>query len=100
MAEISRQEVEHVARLARLALTEAEVAKFQRELSAVLAYVDKLKEVDTAHVPETAQVTGLANVFREDEVKQCEVPVDQLLKNAPATEGRYLKVKAILEGET
>ena len=97
MAKITRQDVEHVAKLARLGLTDKEIETFQKELSSVLAYVEKLREVDTTKVTPTAQVTGLTNVFREDEVKKCKIPLDELLKNAPAKEGRHLKVKAILE---
>jgi len=97
MAKITRKEVEHVAKLARLGLTDKEIAKFQKELASVLAYVEKLNEVNTKNVPLTAQVTGLTNVFREDEVKKCDISLDELLKNAPAKEGRHLKVKAVLE---
>lgn len=99
MAGISRKDVEHVAELARLGLTTKEIAAFQKELSSVLAYVEKLKEVETKKVAPTAQVTGLQNVFREDEVKKCDIPLEELLKNAPAKEGRFLKVKAIFEEE-
>ena len=97
MAKITRKEVEHVAKLARLGLTDKEIAKFQKELASVLAYVEKLNEVNTKNVPLTAQVTGLTNVFREDEVKKCDISLDELLTNAPAKEGRHLKVKAVLE---
>ncbi len=95
MAKITRQDVEHVAKLARLGLTEQEIEKYQKELSSVLAYVEQLRAVDTKNVPPTAQVTGLTNIFREDEVKKSTIPLDDSLKNAPAKEGRYLKVKAI-----
>lgn len=97
MAKITREDVEHVAKLARLGLTDEEITKFQKELSLVLAYVEKLQEVDTKKVATTAQVTGLTNVFREDKVKKCDISLDELLKNAPAQEGRHLKVKAVLE---
>ena len=100
MAEISRKDVEHVAQLARLGLTDQEIEKFQKELSAVLGYIEKLNQVDTKNVPQTAQVTGLQNVFREDEIVKSTFPLDELLKNAPAKEGRYLKVKVILQEQS
>lgn len=96
MAKISRKDVVHVAKLARLGLTEKEIEKYQKELSQVLAYVEQLNKVDTKNVAPTAQVTGLINVFREDEVIKCDIPLEELLKNAPAKQGRYLKVKAVL----
>jgi aspartyl-tRNA(Asn)/glutamyl-tRNA(Gln) amidotransferase subunit C len=99
MAKITRRDVEHVAKLARLGLTDREIEKFQQELSSVLAYVEKLNALHTENVPETAQVTGLTNIFREDAVRKCEIPQEELLKNAPAREGRFLKVKAILEAK-
>jgi aspartyl-tRNA(Asn)/glutamyl-tRNA(Gln) amidotransferase subunit C len=100
MAKITRKEVEHVAKLARLGLTEWEIEKYQKDLSQVLEYVEQLNKVDTKNVPETAQVTGLQNVFRDDVVKKSTISLDELLKNAPAKEGRHLKVKAILKEQS
>jgi aspartyl-tRNA(Asn)/glutamyl-tRNA(Gln) amidotransferase subunit C len=100
MATITRKDVEHVAKLARLGLTDKEIEKYQKELSQVLAYVEQLNKVDTKKVAPTAQVTGLTNVFREDEVEKSTIPLEELLKNAPAKEGRYLKVKAVLKEYT
>lgn len=67
MAKISKETVSHVAKLCRLGLTEAEVARFSSQLSAVFEYMEVLNEVDTSGVSETAQVTGLANVSEKDE---------------------------------
>lgn len=67
--ELTTEEVKQVARLANLELTEEEVKKFRTQLSEVLQYVEKLKEVNTEKVESTSQVTGLENVFREDEIK-------------------------------
>jgi len=97
MAKITHKDVEHVAKLARLGLSDKEIEKFQSELSKVLDYVEQLNKVDTKNIQPTAQVTGLTNVFREDEVKKSDITLDELLKNAPAKEGRYLKVKAVLK---
>ena len=67
---LTKEQVKHVAKLARLGLTDQEVEKFQTELSGILDYVEQLSEVNTDKVLPTAQVTGLSNVMREDEVAQ------------------------------
>ena len=66
---LTKQQVQHVATLARIGLTDAEVTKFQTQLSGILDYVEQLNEVNTDGVEPTAQVTGLTNVTREDEVR-------------------------------
>ncbi|MBI5413665.1 Asp-tRNA(Asn)/Glu-tRNA(Gln) amidotransferase subunit GatC [Candidatus Peregrinibacteria bacterium] len=65
---LTKEQVQHVAKLARLGLSEAEIAKFQTQLSGILDYVEQLNEVNTDNVAPTAQVTGLTNVMREDKV--------------------------------
>lgn len=69
MKNLTVEEVKHIAKLANLTLSENEVEKFRGQLSEVLAYVEKLKEVETSSVEPTSQVTGLENVFREDKEK-------------------------------
>lgn len=64
---LSEKQVKHVAKLANLKLTEKEIKKFQKQLSDILKYVGQLEKVDTKGVEPTSQVTGLENVFREDE---------------------------------
>jgi aspartyl-tRNA(Asn)/glutamyl-tRNA(Gln) amidotransferase subunit C len=94
---LSKQQVEHVAKLARLGLTEKEKEKFRKELSAILDFVEKLKEVDTAKIEPIAHITGLENAMRED--CQMEVSDDQsekLLKLTPKRKDGYVKVKAVL----
>ena len=91
MAGISRDEVLHVARLARLELTDDEVAKFQEQLSAILAAVSKVAELDLADVPPTAHPLELANAWAEDEPRPC-LPLGDVFANAPAREGDYFKV--------
>lgn len=66
---LTREETRHIANLANLTLSEDEVRKFSGQLSEVLDYIEKLKEVETKNVEPTSQVTGLENVFREDEIK-------------------------------
>lgn len=65
---LTKDEVKHVAKLARLTLTDAEVEKFTGQLEGIFQHLDKLSEVDTEGVEETAQVNGLLNIMREDEV--------------------------------
>ena len=92
---LSQDEVKKLGELARIDLSPAEVAKFQQDLSAVLEYVEELKKVDTAGILELAQVTGLENVFRQDEVDKL-APVEDLFTNTPEVKDGYVQVKAIL----
>jgi len=95
---LSKQEIKHIAKLARLELTEDELKKYGSQLSVVLNYIDQLKEVDTKDIEPTAQVTGLINVLRKDEVKSWhEAEVEAALKDASEREGKFIKVKRILE---
>lgn len=80
---LSSDDVRHIAKLARLHLEDNEVEKFTRELSSILDYVDMLQEVDTKNVEPTAQVTGLTNSFREDEIIEKDATPDKLLDSSP-----------------
>jgi aspartyl-tRNA(Asn)/glutamyl-tRNA(Gln) amidotransferase subunit C len=91
LAGISRDEVLHVARLARLELTDDEVAKFQEQLSAILEAVSKVAELDLEGVPPTAHPLELENAWAEDEPRRC-LPLDEVFANAPDREGAYFKV--------
>lgn len=68
MAKLTKDDVVHVAKLAKLELSKKEIEKFQKQLTKVVDYIDELSEVDTTNVKPTSQTTGLANVAREDEV--------------------------------
>ncbi len=95
---LDKQQIKHIANLARLELTDAELELYGQQLSDVLKYIDQLQEVDTAGIEPTAQVTGLKNVMREDKARDWdENEREAALKEAPEREGRYLKVKRILE---
>lgn len=95
---LSIKEVEHIARLARIELTNEEKEKFATQLSAIFDYIAQLKEVDTSKIEPTAQVTGLENVTRLDVVKSSDPETrEKILKAAPMREGDYLKVKAVFE---
>lgn len=89
------EEVKKIAHLARIELTEAEVEKFQKDLSTVLDYVEELKAVDVEGVEEVSQVTGLINVQREDAAVVSDI-VEDIKAGAPEIKDGYYKVKAIL----
>ena len=93
---LSREDVLHIARLARLGLTEAEVDKFSEQLSHLLEHFEVLQQVDTTDVPPTAQAIDLQTVMRDDEVGES-LPPDQILDNAPQKEGGFFRVQAVLE---
>lgn len=102
---ISKEKVKHIAKLARIELTEEEKEKFTKELSSILGYVEKLAKADTSGAKRIAQITGLENVMREDETrgkrqetkdKKQEIR-NKLLKEAPSKKGNYFKVPKILE---
>jgi aspartyl-tRNA(Asn)/glutamyl-tRNA(Gln) amidotransferase subunit C len=93
---ISLEQVRHVAQLARLELTPQEERRLQVELSAILAYVDKLNQLDTKEVAPTAQVGESGMPMRPDEVTNHPAP-DEMLANAPAHEGHFFKVPKIID---
>jgi aspartyl-tRNA(Asn)/glutamyl-tRNA(Gln) amidotransferase subunit C len=91
MAGISRDEVMHVARLARLELADDEVGRFQEQLSAILDAVSKVSELDLADVPPTAHPLDVANAWAEDEPHEC-LPLDDVFENAPDRHGDVFRV--------
>lgn len=93
---ISREEVLHIARLARVGLSEEDVAKFQEHLSQILDYFQILRQVDTQDVPPTTHTLPLQNVMRPDKVT-ASLPMDDTLHNAPQEEEGYFRVRAVLE---
>ena len=97
MSTITKEQVDHIAKLARLKLTDAQEEQMAKEMGSILSYIEKLNEVDTTGVEPTAQVTGLLNVFRNDVFgEQLGNPGD-LIAAAPDHEGRYVKVKEVFE---
>ncbi len=94
--EISKEQVEHVARLARLEGSEDEKAMFARQLSGILTYMDQLKELDTKGVEPTATVLPTDNVFRDDNVRPS-LPQEKALANAPDQADGFFRVPKILE---
>ena len=92
---LTREEVLHVAELARLSLSPEEIELFTGQLNEILAYVEKLQELDTSGVAPLAHVIPLGNVFREDQVQEC-LPREEALKNAPARENGNFLVPRII----
>ncbi len=93
---ITIKDVEHVANLARLDLSDAEKEQFAGQLNAILTYAEKLNQLDTDGIEPTSHVLPLANVMREDELKSS-WPVEKVLRNAPEEEDGQFRVPAVLE---
>ncbi len=93
---ISLKDVEHVARLARLELSDADKERMRRELDSILSYIDKLRAVDTEGVEPTSHAMPLTNVMRED-VTRPSFPQFDMLANAPERSGDFFRVPRIIE---
>jgi aspartyl-tRNA(Asn)/glutamyl-tRNA(Gln) amidotransferase subunit C len=93
---LSREEVKHIAILARLGISEDEIEKFSLQLSNILDNFEVLKQVDTSNLLPTAQSVNLQNIFRADEAESS-YPAEEILANAPQQDNNYFKVKAVLE---
>lgn len=94
---LSREEVVHIALLARLGLTETEVDSLREQLSDILGNFEALQQVDTTDVPPTAQSVPLQNVMRNDDEVVPSLPPSQILANAPRKEEGFFRVRAVLE---
>ncbi|TKB69531.1 MAG: Asp-tRNA(Asn)/Glu-tRNA(Gln) amidotransferase subunit GatC [Nitrospira sp.] len=94
--DMTKQDVEKVAKLARLALTDIEKAAFTKQLSQILTHVETLKQYDTTGVEPTATVLGQVNVFRPDIVKPS-LPIDRAVVNAPESADGFFVVPKIIE---
>jgi len=93
---ITLEEVERVARLARLALTPEEKERMRAQLDVILAYIDKLRQLDTDGVEPTSHAIPMTNVMREDEPRP-PFPKEEMLANAPELEGDFFRVPKIIE---
>jgi len=93
---ITRKEVEHVALLARLQLDEAEIATFTGQMDAILAYVEKLNELDTAGIEPTSHAVPMENAFRADEERPS-IGVENALANAPDRVSGFFRVPQVIE---
>ncbi|HEX7550524.1 MAG TPA: Asp-tRNA(Asn)/Glu-tRNA(Gln) amidotransferase subunit GatC [Candidatus Methylomirabilis sp.] len=97
MAKITRAEVEHVARLARLELTEDEKERMTAQLDAILGYMDKLNALDTSQVEPTTTVIPMVSVMRDDVVRPS-LDREEALANAPDRADAFFRVPRIIEG--
>jgi aspartyl-tRNA(Asn)/glutamyl-tRNA(Gln) amidotransferase subunit C len=95
---LSLDQVRKVARLARLELSEPDLARMQQQLSAILDYVEQLNQLDTTNVEPLAHPLPVQNVFRPDEPAPS-LPVDEALQNAPERKGDYFAVPAVFSDE-
>ncbi|MDZ5473607.1 Asp-tRNA(Asn)/Glu-tRNA(Gln) amidotransferase subunit GatC [Bacillus sp. 31A1R] len=96
MSRISIEEVKHVAHLARLGITEEEAEKFQKQLDAIITFVEQLNELDTDNVEPMSHVLEIKNVLRDD-IPQKGLPKEDVLKNAPEHQDGQIKVPSIIE---
>lgn len=94
---LSADDVRAIADLARLELSDEDVALYQRQLSAILDYFQKLEELDTSHIDPTSSVLPLTNVMRLDQAGPA-LSVDEALANAPDSDGEQFRVRAVLDG--
>lgn len=100
MSKLTKADVLHVAKLAKLDLTENEIKEFLPQLSNVIEHFSQMNKVDISGVEPTSQTTGLENVFRGDEIKESTVTQDTALSGTDKTHNGYFKVPAILEGRS
>lgn len=98
MTEVSRKDVEDVARLARLRFSQDEITAYQRELGAVLGFMEKLKELDLRNVEPAASAAELTNVFREDvPTPRPSLGQDGALRNAPESKDGFFTIPRVVE---
>ena len=97
-SKLSIDDVRHVARLARLSLDDARLQKLTGELESILGYIDKLSQVDTSNVEPMAHALLVHNVFRAD-VPQPALTTEQVLANAPESDGPFFKVPKVIGGD-
>ncbi len=92
---ISKQDVKHVAKLARLTLSDEELEVMTGQLDNILSYVDKLEELDTSNIKPTSHVFAVSNAFREDEVRES-LTQDEAVKNGPQQNGELFQVPRVI----
>jgi aspartyl-tRNA(Asn)/glutamyl-tRNA(Gln) amidotransferase subunit C len=95
---LTTSDVEHVAQLARLGLSDEETELMREQLSSILGHIAVLQQLDTDHIPPTAQVNNLTNVLRDDAVRPS-LSQDAALANAPMSRNGFIEVRAVLGGE-
>jgi len=94
---LSKEEIQHIASLARIGLNDKDIEKYQKDLSAVLDYFKQLEEVNTDGIEPIGHITGMQNVFRNDKFEDFGSPgKEAILKNAPEVKDGQVKVKSVL----
>ncbi len=93
---LTPEEVTHIARLARVGLSQDDVSRFQDQLSQILDYFQRLQEADTENIPPTAHTLAMHNIMRDDEPRPS-FDKEDILANAPQREGDHFRVRAVLE---
>ncbi len=101
MGKLKKKEVLHLAKLAKLKLSQVEIRKFQKQLSEIISYVEKLSEVDTSNIQPTSQTTGLINVFREDELDISQtLTIEKTLSGTDKSRNNYFVVPYVFEARS
>ena len=94
---LTRDEILHIATLARIGLDDKDIEKYQNELSDILDYFKKLEELDVDNIEPIGHITGMQNVFRSDKQEDFgSSEKTEILKNVPESKDRYIKVKSVL----
>jgi aspartyl-tRNA(Asn)/glutamyl-tRNA(Gln) amidotransferase subunit C len=99
MAHLTAEEVDHIALLARLALSDEEKALYAQQLSAVLDYAAELAQINVEGIAPTATVLAAHNIMRSDDAACCSIPREDALRNAPRSDGASFEVQATLKDE-
>ncbi|PJA47171.1 Asp-tRNA(Asn)/Glu-tRNA(Gln) amidotransferase GatCAB subunit C [Candidatus Uhrbacteria bacterium CG_4_9_14_3_um_filter_36_7] len=98
---LSKEDIKHIAKLARLEIDPNELSTFQNQLSSILEYVKKLQEIDTTNIPELVHAAQGSNVLRDDKEIMChESAKNQIIESFPKHEGRLLEVQAVFDEST
>ena len=94
---LTQEEIQHIATLARIGLTEKDLKKYQHDLSEILDYFKKLDELDVEGIEPIGHITGMKNTFRNDENFDFgSIGIDSIMKNVPEKKEGYIKVKSVL----
>ena len=93
---VDEELVKKIAKLARITLSDKEVKKYSEQLAKIVGYVEQLNEIDTSNVEPLSHVQEVVNSFRDDVVKES-LDIDEVLKNAPETEGNFFKVPGVIK---
>lgn len=97
---MQKEVIEHIAKLARIELTQEEKDLYSKQLSDILGYINELQKLDISNVADVGQITGLENQLAKDKIVNCGVSQADLFKNAPDVKDGYIKVKSVLGRET